>query len=219
MAELRSEDEQLDALKSWWKRNGTSLVAGVAIAASGVFGWNAWQNYQENQAATASLRYQQLLSLAATPELDESGRAQARSLIDEITDSHGRTLYADMAQLIEARLAVGENDLATARAALGDIINGNARDYVQALARLRLARIQIADSDPESALEVLDANIPVSLSAQREDIRGDAFVALEHDDEARNAYRQAIALAVEHGQALYGVQLKLDNLGAEDSTL
>lgn len=219
MAELRSEDEQIEALKNWWKRNGTSLIAGVVIAASGFFGWNAWQNYQENQAANASLRYQQLLTLAATPELDESGRAQARELIDDITDNHGRTLYADLAQLIEARLAVSENDLATARAALGDIIDGNARDYVQALARLRLARIQIADGDPESALSVLDSGIPSSLSAQREDIRGDAFNAMERDDEARNAYRQAMALAVEHGQALYGVQLKLDNLGTENATL
>ncbi|APX94324.1 hypothetical protein BWR19_16045 [Halomonas sp. 1513] len=219
MAELRSEEEQLDAIKAWWKQNGTSLIAGVVIAISGVLGWNAWQNYQENQAEAASLRYQQLLSLAADPELDEGGRAEARGLIDEITDNHGRTLYADLAQLIEARLAVAEGDLAAARAALGDVVDGNARDYIQALARLRLARVQIADGNPEAALDVLGSGIPDSLSAQREDIRGDAFVALERDDDARNAYRQAMALAVEHGQSLYGVQLKLDNLGAEDATL
>ncbi|SDM30770.1 Putative negative regulator of RcsB-dependent stress response [Franzmannia pantelleriensis] len=219
MAELRSEEEQLDAIKAWWKNNGTSLIAGVVIAVSGVLGWNAWQNYQENQSEAASLRYQQLLSLAADPALDEGGRAEARGLIDEITDNHGRTLYADLAQMFEARLAVAEGDLAAARAALGDVIDGNARDYIQALARLRLARVQIADGNPEAALEVLDSGIPDSLSAQRQDIRGDAFVALERDDEARDAYRQAMALAVEHGQSLYGVQLKLDNLGAEDATL
>ena len=42
MAELRTEEEQLEAIKRWWKENGTSLIAGVAIAAAGVFGWNAW---------------------------------------------------------------------------------------------------------------------------------------------------------------------------------
>lgn len=219
MAELRTEDEQLDALKNWWQKNGMSLIAGVAIAAAGMLGWNAWQNYQENQAEAASIRYQQLVTLAADSDLDEGGRAEARGLIDEITDNHGRTLYADLAQLIEARLAVAEGDLAAARAALGDVIGGNSRDYVKALARLRLARIQIAENDAESALDTLSSGIPDSLAAQREDIRGDAFTALSRDDEARDAYRQAMALAIEHGQSLYGVQLKLDNLGAEDATL
>ena len=44
MAELRSEEEQLDAIKRWWKSNGTSLIIGVVVAAAGVFAWKAWQN-------------------------------------------------------------------------------------------------------------------------------------------------------------------------------
>ena len=43
MAELRSEEEQLEVVKRWWKENGTSLIAGAVLAAAGVFGWNAWQ--------------------------------------------------------------------------------------------------------------------------------------------------------------------------------
>lgn len=219
MAELRTEEEQLEAIKRWWKENGMALVAGVVIAAAGFFGWNAWQDYQANQAEASSLRYQQLINLASQDDLEEADRDRAFELIDEIIDQHGDTLYADLAGLIEARLAVAQDDLVAAQAALGDVIGRTSRDYIQSLARLRLARLQLATEDPEAALSTLDEDIAESLAAQRADIRGDAYLALEREDEAREAYREAFALADEHDQPLYGVQLKLDNLGTQEATL
>ncbi len=41
MAELRTEEEQIEAIKRWWKENGVSLLIGAAIAAAGVFAWKA----------------------------------------------------------------------------------------------------------------------------------------------------------------------------------
>lgn len=219
MAELRTEEEQLDAIKRWWKENGTSLIAGVAIAAAGVFGWNAWQNYQENQAQAASMRYQQLINLTAGNELDEAGIGEARALVAEIIDSHGRTLYADLARLVDARLAVAQGDQAAARDALEGAIDASSRDYVQGLARLRLARLLVADDDAEAALATLDAGVPEALAAQRADVRGDAYHALGREDEAREAWNEALGLAEERDQPLYGIQLKLDNLGFDEATL
>ncbi|QTF93427.1 tetratricopeptide repeat protein [Halomonas sp. BM-2019] len=219
MAELRTEEEQLEALKRWWKQNGLSLIAGVALAAAGIIGWNAWQNYQENQATAASLRYQQLINLSAGNELDEAGLIQARELVGEITDNHGRTLYADLARLIDARLAVAQDDLPGARAALEALIDASGRDYVKGLARLRLARLQVAEGDAEAALATLDTGVPEALAAQRAEVRGDAYHALGRESDAGEAWREALALAEARDQPLYGVQLKLDNLGLEDAGL
>ncbi|GAA0564204.1 YfgM family protein [Halomonas salifodinae] len=215
MAELRTEEEQVEALKRWWKENGMALVAGVVLAAAGLLGWNAWQGYQANQAEAASLRYQQLIGLASQSTLDEAGLAEAQRLVDEITDNHGRTLYADLSRLIEARLAVEAGDRVAARAVLGDLVQGSDDAYVGDLARLRLARLQLADDEPQAALETLGSELGESLAAQRAELRGDAQLALGEVDEARRAYRDALSLAERHGQALYGVQLKLDDLGQE----
>lgn len=219
MAELRTEEEQLDALKRWWKENGISLIAGVAIAAAGVFGWNAWQNYQENQASAASARYQYLINLTAGSQVDEASLNEARELVVEIVDSHGKTLYADLARLIDARLAVAQGNPADARAALETVIDVSGRDYVKGLARLRLARLQVADGDAEAALATLDAGVPDTLAAQRAEVRGDAHHALGRESEAGMAWREALDLAEAQDQPLYGVQLKLDNLGLETSGL
>ena len=118
MAELRSEEEQLEVVKRWWKENGTSLIAGAVLAAAGVFGWNAWQNYQEGKSEAASARYQQLINMTAGTTLEGDQLSAAQTLIDELTDDYGNTLYAELAQLLEARLAVQEGDLAAAKQAL-----------------------------------------------------------------------------------------------------
>lgn len=219
MAELQTEEEQLEAIKRWWKANGTSLIAGVVIAAAGVFGWKAWQSYQANQAEAASMRYQQLLSLAGQDELEADAMAQAQQLIGEIQDEHGGTLYADLSALLQARLAIADGNHAAAMDALQGLIERTERPYLQGLARLRLARVQLADGNPDKALATLEAGVPDALSAQQANTRGDILVALGREDEARDAYRNALRLAQEGGQPVPGVQLKLDNLGAEEATL
>nr|WP_298250022.1 tetratricopeptide repeat protein [uncultured Halomonas sp.] len=215
MAELRTEEEQVEALKRWWKENGLSLVAGVALAAAGILGWNTWQSYQDNQATAASMRYQQLINLTAGNDLDASQLPEARTLVEEIVDEHGETLYADLARLVDARLAVAQDDLAGARDRLQALADAGSSDYVGGLARLRLARLLVADGDADGALTALQSGVPEALAAQRAEVRGDAYHALERRDDAATAWREALELADTHDQPLYGVQLKLDNLGLD----
>jgi len=219
MAELRTEEEQLEAIKRWWKDNGTSLIAGVAIAAAGVFGWNAWQNHQDNRAEAASIRYQELVNLTTSNADDDVMLTQARELAAQINDEHDGTLYAELAQLLDARLAVQQQDLDGATRALEQVVDNSSRLYVQSLARLRLARLAIARDEPQEALDLLDQPIVDALAAQRDDLRGDAHFALNQHDDARDAWQNALTLAQQQSQPLYGVQLKLDDLGTKETAL
>ncbi|MDT8895416.1 tetratricopeptide repeat protein [Halomonas sp. I1] len=218
MAELRTEEEQLEAIKRWWKENGISLLAGAAIAAAGVFGWKAWQDYQAGQAEAASQRYQQLLTLSSQDQLDDAARGRAEELVATLTEEHGDSLYADMALLLSARLSVEGGDQAAAREALEGLVADSEHAYLTGLARLRLARLQVAADEADAALETLDGAIPATLSAQQADIRGDAHFALGRTDQARDAWREALRLAEDGERPLYGVQLKLDNLGVQETT-
>lgn len=218
MVELRSEEEQLDAVKRWWKDNGMSLIAGAVLAAAGVFGWNAWQNYQQGQSEAASMRYQQLVNMTASSELNEDQLASAREMVAELTDAHGKTLYAELALLLDARLAVQAGDLEGAKASLESVASDSSRRYVQSLAWLRLARVELANGNPDQALALLDQPISDALAAQRADVRGDAFAAKGDTSAARNAWETALNVAQTQDQPLYGVQFKLDDLGAEEAT-
>ena len=217
MAELRSEEEQVEALKRWWKENAVSLIAGVAIAAAVILGWKAWQNYQANQAEAASIRYQQLLALAGQQTLDEGALSEAESLTTSLRNEHGKTLYADLAVLIQARLLVNQQDNDAARALLRELIDSTNQPYIADLAGLRLARLLLAADQAEEALDILDGEVASALAAQQADLRGDAQLALNHPEEARQAYRRALSLAEQSDLPLFGTQLKLDNLGTLES--
>nr|WP_286009710.1 tetratricopeptide repeat protein [Salinicola sp. S1-1-2] len=215
---MRTEEEQLDAIKQWWKDNGTALIVGILVAVAGVLGWQAWQRYQDGQAADASATYQQLMAVAGGENLDDNAREQALTLVDTLRDEHGGTLYADMAGLLEAKIAVEAGDNAQARDALNAVVSSSDRDYIRALARIDLARIEIADGEAQAALDTLDGEVPGALAAQRQSVIGDAYVALERPQDARDAYQQAQRLAQDADQTIYGLQLKLDDLGVEDAT-
>ncbi|MDN3524762.1 tetratricopeptide repeat protein [Halomonas sabkhae] len=217
MAEMRTEEEQLEAIKRWWKENGVSLLIGAAIAGAGVFAWNSWQDYQTGKAEAASQRYQQLLQLTSQGQLGDSARSRAEELATTLVDEHGDSLYADLGQLLSARLAVSDGDQGAARQALEGVIADSEHAYLQGLARLRLARLQVAADEAETALSTLDGEIPETLSAQRADIRGDAHFALGQNAQAADAWREALQLAEQGGDSLFGVQLKLDNLSTQET--
>ena len=61
MAELRTEEEQVQAIKDWWKKNGSSLLIGIGAALAIVFGWQAWQNHQAQQRTEAANQFANLL--------------------------------------------------------------------------------------------------------------------------------------------------------------
>lgn len=218
MADMRSEEEQLEAIKRWWKENGTSLVVGVVVAAAGVFGWKAWQQYQLDQSEAASQRYQELLSLSRQDDLDAATRQRAETLIGELEEHHDSSLYADLGRLIEVRLAVQDDDAASAMQILEDIASSSKHPYVQGVARLRLARLQLAENDADAAMATLNSGIPASLAAIQSELRGDAYLALDQRDQAAAAWREALALAAQGGQSQYAIRLKLDDLGIEETS-
>lgn len=218
MADMRSEEEQLEAIKRWWKENGTSLVVGVVVAAAGVFGWKAWQQYQLNQSEAASQRYQELLSLSRQDALDDATRQRAEALIGELEAHHDSSLYADLGRLIEVRLAVQDDDIDSAMQSLKAIVNGSKHPYVQGVARLRLARLQLAQDNADAAMATLDSGIPASLAVMRLDLRGDAYLALDQREQAAAAWREALDLADQSGRWPYAIRLKLDDLGIEETS-
>ena len=71
MTELKTEEEQIAALKKWWSDNGKSLLIGIGVALAIVFGWKAYQNNLIQTKAEASSLYQQLIAEATKNNFDD----------------------------------------------------------------------------------------------------------------------------------------------------
>ncbi|GGD05480.1 YfgM family protein [Halopseudomonas salina] len=208
-----TEEEQVEKIKELWNKHGVPLLTGVVIALAGVFGWQGWNNYQDNQAANASALYQTMLESVLADGGTED-RARGAELAEQIRDEYSGTRYAQFAALMQARLAVEAEDLPAAEELLNEIVGDAGDPVLEEVARQRLARVLAAQDRAEEALEVLIGDVTGALLASREEIRGDLLLDLGRENDARTAYQAALA-ALEDPQARPQLQLKLDDLAEE----
>ena len=54
------EQEQLAALKAWWKENGGAILLGATLVLAAIAAWNGWMWYQRSQSAQAAVRAEQM---------------------------------------------------------------------------------------------------------------------------------------------------------------
>ena len=57
-----TEEEQLDAIKRWWKKYGQLTVLVLVLCAAGFSAWRYWQIRTHRHTQQASLVYEQILT-------------------------------------------------------------------------------------------------------------------------------------------------------------
>ncbi|MGV8843445.1 MAG: tetratricopeptide repeat protein [Pseudomonas sp.] len=211
----RTEDEDLAVIKDWWQRNGMPLLSGVALALVLVFGWQAWQKYQINQAQSASMIYQQLLEIVLSAE-GQPDPGQVSKLANTLNNDFAGSHYAQYASLFVAKVAVESGKLDDAAAELQAVLDKPADAALDELARQRLARVLSAQSKADEALKLLDGDARPAYVASREELKGDLLVKLGRADEAHAAYQKA-KVALLDDAAVGALQLKLDDLAKGDA--
>lgn len=204
-----TEEEQLAQIKEWWQRNGKPLMLGAVIALVLVFGWQFWQKHQINQAQSASVLYQQLLTAAL--ESGEVDAAEVSRLGDLLKKDFAGTHYAQYGSLFIAKVAVEAGRLDEAASELRAILDKPADKTLDELARQRLARVLAAQDKADEALKLLDGEADKAFAASREELKGDLLVQLGRDDEAHAAYSKAKE-SLSQDAAIGGLQMKLDDL-------
>jgi predicted negative regulator of RcsB-dependent stress response len=134
-------------------------------------------------------------------------------LAEQLKSQFGSTTYAQFAALHLAALAVSDGKLSDAEAQLRWVLGKapNGSDTAQ-IAQLRLARVLAASGDTEQALAILEKATPGSYGASYLTAQGDILLAAGHNDEARDAYSKALAMAGGEGANLSVLQQKLQSL-------
>nr|WP_210397683.1 tetratricopeptide repeat protein [Motiliproteus sediminis] len=216
---MRTEEEQIEAIKNWWKENGRSTVLGVALAAVAVFGWRTYQDFEQQKAETASAIYQNLtgaIQLQPGEELPQERRATAEHLAGQLKSDFSASAYAQFAALWLAKSAVEAGELDRARQELEWVLAQQPEPEVQQVASQRLARVLAASEQYPQALAALGDAPRQGFEATFYEIKGDILLHQGDIDGARRAYRQGIDLAGEEPRPI--LTMKLDDLAvAEES--
>jgi len=201
------EQEQLDALKAWWKQNGRLILFAVVAAAVAVAGINGWRWYQRGQALEASGVYDMLAKAVRTG--DAKG---VRDASGTLAERYGSTLYASLGALEAARFHFDRGELRSAKAQLDWVIERSGAEDLRELARLRLAAVLLDEKSYDEALKALEPKPREAYAAQYAAMRGDILAAQGRVAEARAAYRESLEKA--DGALRDSVQMRLDGLGS-----
>ena len=203
-----SETQQIEAIKKWWRENGLSVVLGLTLGVSGIFGWRYWQDVKMEQAEAASVLYSDMI--AAIVNENSTG---ARDYADRILADYRNTTYGVFALLALARLAVADDDLEAAETHLRQALKQNKDNSFSHVIRMRLIRVLISQDKLGEASSLINRQETGEFASGYNELMGD-ISALQGDIEsARDSYQQAINKGRSAGRDISTLELKLNNIG------
>ncbi len=204
------EQEQLDALKAWWKDNRNFLLTAVAIVALSSAAFSYWKSYQGEQAAAASTLYAEVLKQVAS---NDSKRIN--DSVAALVEKFGNSAYAPRAQLLAVQANMQAKDLPRAKLQLEWVIANAGESGLQDTARLKLSSLLLDEKKYDDAMKLLNATHPEAFVGLYSDLKGDVLAAQGKNAEARAAYKLAFEKLDSKSSYRNLVQLKLDGLGED----
>lgn len=204
--DFETEEQQVEALKKWWKENASTVIAGVILGIAVIVGVRFYSQYKIQHAEEAGAIFYSMINLA-----DSDLATDVQQKVDTLFNSYADTPYASMSALMAAKQQLKKGDFDNAIKNLQWIVDHSSQTELQHIARLRLMRILFANNNIDKALQLSQVDYPQSYAAMYEELKGDLYVAQGDYEQARMAYNKAILNA--GAQASQWLRLKRDDLG------
>ncbi len=201
MEAYETEEQQVEAIKSWWKANGKAVIVGGIVGIGAIFSWNYYQSAQIKAQDAASIQYEATLT-----KLQTSGENAAKAAEDFIA-TNADSEYASLAAMQLAKIQVEASQFDAALTQLNWVVDNSEDESLIALAQIRVARIQTQQQQFDAALATLVNVKPASWAAGVAELKGDIMLRQGDLAAARSAYTQALQLGMSQT-----VQIKLDDL-------
>ena len=207
MAEYETEEQQVEAIKNWWKENGFAVVGGAVLGISALVGWRAWGWHQDKQATEASDLYA-IVQQAA----NKNDAVLLEGSANKLQADYASTPYASLAGLHLAKVKNDKGDTTGSEDSLRWVLKNSKQNSVQDIARIRLARILLAENKIDEAQSLINSNFSEAYSSLVNEVRGDIYVAKGEIEQAKQAYDQAMQTS--SGSSVEYLELKRSDLGS-----
>lgn len=197
-----SEEQQVEAIKSWWEENGKAVIIGTVVGLSAIGGWNFYQSSTQDAKEAASMSYE-----TAITALGENG-VEAQESVQTFIDANSSSEYASLAAIQLAKAQIEAKDLEGALAQLKWVKSQTGDDALKTIAGYRIARIEAEQGNYDSGLAELRAITYEGWQGRVLELKGDILLAQGDQDAAYIAYTQA----QQNNDASQLLKLKLDDL-------
>lgn len=180
------EQEQLDAVKQFWKRHGNLISGLLVVGLLAYAGWTGWNWWQQEQATQAGAMFDELDKAAEAADTDKVAQ-----VFGDLKARYPKTAFAHQGGLLAAKTQVAKGQTEAAQATLEWVGTHATETEYQTIARLRLAGLLLDQKEYDEALKQLDAAAAPGFEALVADRRGDVHMAQGKGEEAKAAYTQA----------------------------
>jgi len=202
-----TEEQQVDAIKQWWKDNGNTLVIGAVIGFAGLWGWRFYNDSVVEGQEAASQAYNAML-VQFEAQGEDADLEQVSAFIDANSDSN----YAVLASLLLAKEAVAKKDFELAKSQLVQLQAQNEYAPLSPLINLRLARVEVELAQFSEALATLALITETGFVAKAEQVKGTVLLKQGDVDGARDAFQRAIDASA--GRIDPVLQLQFDDVAS-----
>lgn len=186
-----TEEQQLEAIKNWFKQNANMLIGGAAIGISAIFGWQYYQDQTVVSQSNASVIYQQVMN--SSQNIDSLSEQQGR--VNQLQADYANTPYAGLAALLLAKQHMAAAEFEKAQQRLEWVVDNATQDEIQYLAQIRLAKLFFSVQQADKALEILNKDFPPAFQAMALELKGDVLLTQGNKAAAQQAYQQALMVS------------------------
>lgn len=205
--EVLDEHEQGELVQKWLRENAMSIAIGIVLGLLLIFGWQQWKVHRLRVAAQAAAQYQALVDAQVADRTDD-----ALTIADSLRHDYPDSAYAVFAAMRQADMANAGGDLKSAATDLEWAQEHASTPALKALATINLARAKLGQNEADAALKLVDGLPKGDYTSIAAELRGDIFVKLSRNDDARAAYQDALSHLDAQAPNRSFVQMKLDNL-------
>ncbi|KTD19377.1 YfgM family protein [Legionella israelensis] len=209
MSVYMTEEEQIEAIKKWWKRYSTLITVMISVILLAIAGYRYWSWHQQKVLLQASNTYEQMM-LAFSHQNDKAVKSFANQLIK----NYKNTVYADVAHLTLAKLLIKNNKLNLAKDELYKVVENSKINALKQLARLRQARILLQQKSYDKALAELKIIDDSAYLAIINELKGDLFAATGKYQKAIESYRLAMDESKDSGTSNLFLEMKTNEVAS-----
>ncbi|EKO3820487.1 YfgM family protein [Vibrio harveyi] len=197
-----TEEQQVEAIKDWWKENGKAVIIGAVVGLGGLFGWRYYQDSVIQASEAASQSYTTVMNALQTKG------AEAQADIQAFIDSNKVKEYSVLAALQLAKVQVDAKDLSAALEQLKWAQSNTKDAALTPLISYRIARIEAEMGNFDAANAELGKVTDAAWTGRIAELRGDIALRQGDKEAAYTAYTEAQQAA----DASPALQMKLDDL-------
>ena len=202
-----TEDEQVEAIKKWWKRYGNLVTLFISLVLLCVAGYRYMNWHHEKMTQQASVAYEQMMVALSNHNIKS-----VRSYAKELVNDYSNTVYSDVAHMTLAKVYIEKNKLEQAKSELQTVASKSKVPALKQVAKIRFARILTAEKKYPNALNELSSVEDKTYLSVINELKGDIYGATGQYQNAINAYQLAISEVKRKGMGNLFLEMKTNEI-------